>query len=528
MSFPLNVKEDALVNAARRCCLCRRYKGVGVEVHHIIQVADGGANELDNAIVLCFDCHCAAGHYNPRHPRGSKYRPDELIRHRDRWNKSVEEAGKQPLGEDEFSGYYSRHLICLDINATRDLIKLNKDEIPFRYDYIMENDVLRFMAGVLDDDLPFAWADSSDLTGHYWGDGAYKSLEDFYEQHPEFKGQRSRPLVDEDIMDKGLVPSKTIRKIVDSGFNPAELGNVRVQEYGCGEGPTYFVEMRRPLFVFAELRNTSAESIRLSGLIVRNDHDLAYVQKFNTWEDGELSLIPYANLSLEPGEVLLVPECTLLSSISHDSMETEFQELSGERMEQNEIIGFRSSTIEDDFYRFGPVLKLEGFDLEVGHEIKSVPIHKFTPSKCYVYYRAWMCGSCPHLYVFDNHGSWRYLGEILSEYGGENSGREEIFIPEGISKIHIVETDFETSHIEEIEFNGKSLIKSPFLMTQGDSIELEIHGEGTLCVVGRYQARIERPRNYLQLRQKISLRHAYEVANFSLANESKAMLHIEH
>lgn len=40
---------------------------------------------MDNAIVLCPRCHGEAGHYNPRHPLGNKYSPDELKMHRDAW-----------------------------------------------------------------------------------------------------------------------------------------------------------------------------------------------------------------------------------------------------------------------------------------------------------------------------------------------------------------------------------------------------------------------------------------------------------
>lgn len=64
--------------------MCRQV-GRSVEVHHIVPAANGGPTTLDNAIVLCFNCHAEAGHYNPRHPRGTKYSPAELRRHRDEW-----------------------------------------------------------------------------------------------------------------------------------------------------------------------------------------------------------------------------------------------------------------------------------------------------------------------------------------------------------------------------------------------------------------------------------------------------------
>lgn len=85
MPFPSRVREDALVKAQRHCCVCHDFAGRLVNVHHIIQECDGGANDLDNAIVLCLRCHAEAGHYNPKHPLGTKYSPSELRRHRDEW-----------------------------------------------------------------------------------------------------------------------------------------------------------------------------------------------------------------------------------------------------------------------------------------------------------------------------------------------------------------------------------------------------------------------------------------------------------
>lgn len=85
MPFPPQVREQALVKSRRRCCVCHEFAGRAVNVHHIIQEADRGPNTLDNAIVLCLRCHAEAGHFNSRHPIGTKYSPSELKKHRDSW-----------------------------------------------------------------------------------------------------------------------------------------------------------------------------------------------------------------------------------------------------------------------------------------------------------------------------------------------------------------------------------------------------------------------------------------------------------
>jgi len=60
-----------------------------MELHHIVQKADGGEDSFRNCIPLCFDCHADVKAYNPRHPKGRKYTDSELIRHRNRWYEKV-------------------------------------------------------------------------------------------------------------------------------------------------------------------------------------------------------------------------------------------------------------------------------------------------------------------------------------------------------------------------------------------------------------------------------------------------------
>ncbi|TAJ97573.1 HNH endonuclease [bacterium] len=56
-----------------------------MEIDHIVQKDDGGPDTYDNAITVCFDCHAEIHHYNPAHPKGRRFRPDELKAHRDQW-----------------------------------------------------------------------------------------------------------------------------------------------------------------------------------------------------------------------------------------------------------------------------------------------------------------------------------------------------------------------------------------------------------------------------------------------------------
>ena len=99
MPFSPKVQEDALVACGRFCCICHRFAGTKIEIHHIIQKADGGSDDFDNAIPLCLDCHADMGKTDTHHPGRKAYTPSELRRHRDNWYSRVEDNA--PVQPDE-------------------------------------------------------------------------------------------------------------------------------------------------------------------------------------------------------------------------------------------------------------------------------------------------------------------------------------------------------------------------------------------------------------------------------------------
>ena len=86
MGFKQNEVDDLLIKCHRRCCICHRYCGVRMEIHHIIPKSEGGSDAIDNAIAVCFDCHAEIKHYNPKHPRGRCFTPNELKGHKEQWS----------------------------------------------------------------------------------------------------------------------------------------------------------------------------------------------------------------------------------------------------------------------------------------------------------------------------------------------------------------------------------------------------------------------------------------------------------
>jgi hypothetical protein len=63
-----------------------------MELHHIVQKAEGGEDTFENCIPLCFDCHGDMRSYDHKHPKGTKYRTNELKEHRSSWYKRVQQS----------------------------------------------------------------------------------------------------------------------------------------------------------------------------------------------------------------------------------------------------------------------------------------------------------------------------------------------------------------------------------------------------------------------------------------------------
>jgi hypothetical protein len=76
--FPQGEVDNLLRDCQRRFC------DVKIELDQIVPKSEGGSDTIDNAIAVCLSCHADIHAYNDRHPRGRKYHPNELKKHRSR------------------------------------------------------------------------------------------------------------------------------------------------------------------------------------------------------------------------------------------------------------------------------------------------------------------------------------------------------------------------------------------------------------------------------------------------------------
>jgi hypothetical protein len=91
LAFNRDQVSKLLVDVHRRCCICHRFCGVKIETDHIVPAGDGGTDNIENAIPVCFECHAEIHSYNDQHPRGRKFAAEELRHHKMHWLETCRE-----------------------------------------------------------------------------------------------------------------------------------------------------------------------------------------------------------------------------------------------------------------------------------------------------------------------------------------------------------------------------------------------------------------------------------------------------
>ena len=166
MAFPQSVSDKALAASGRYCCICHKFCGTKIELHHIKQVAYGGEDTFDNCIPLCFDCHADMGKADPTHNRGKRYTESELKIHRDNWYKTVSE--KRTL---DYNGSFSSVAKNDTVITTSELTYTTPQyRGSFTFDYSNNNG--EFTIGKGERQFTTKWSKASDKSIHAYKDAS--------------------------------------------------------------------------------------------------------------------------------------------------------------------------------------------------------------------------------------------------------------------------------------------------------------------------------------------------------------------
>ena len=194
-------KIKCLLWCDRHCCICKKNCGPDIEVAHIDQKIKGEeVNNINNAIPLCYDCHAKIGHYNPRHPRGNKYKTNEL------------KARREQIYEE-----FTQHLVPpIDFKITQ--IQLDGTlrrfpDVGFQIHHLGKGLPVRASVNVdvsIDNGLTYR------PPGHYAGI-------DFWNLNPGFLTQGHFEIPDDLVKDAKRVSAVVSVKIIDRYSRPHEL-----------------------------------------------------------------------------------------------------------------------------------------------------------------------------------------------------------------------------------------------------------------------------------------------------------------
>ncbi len=499
MGFSQEIRIRALTASARHCCVCNRYKGVRVEVHHIIPEDKGGKNDFDNAIVLCFDCHTDAGHYNPKHPKGSKFSPFELRAHRDRWYESVRRNSIiSPATEDLLYCYF---LVCKHLEAAIEITEANLSKMPIEYPLLTQNNVLRFQKRLLNQ-----YTDRFRATTV--SSGTFATKKELLEAYPDSESVEKEdphlypyfetfrvPTVEE-LKNKVAREDPITASLLREGVSPTEISRAVGYEELCGDSGFEEIYLLRPFWtVYLVATNITGAPLKLKDLNGPEVNPSGFQYRgFESLCSRPHSSLPFPKAAVLNGQSVVIPIATVLGPLQGD-----FEEIVWSSSDQYFSRGEGQTLKHCDNSSAVPRIKLIGPSIyprsitatEAGRELTQ-DIHELDFSNLYVLSRFWEMGSCPH--VFFRRSRTRkilYVGEL---YGRAPNlvQTNRLIVPSGVDAVIIAELEREETHVIHARVNGVTVCSNCHL-AQGDELILHVREGDSVTLTGSYRLITQSP-----------------------------------
>lgn len=502
MGFSSKVKENCLTKAARHCCVCHRYRGLKIEVHHIKPKAEGGEDTEQNAISLCFDCHADAGHYNANHPKGTKFSPSELRKARNNWFKTVQEKSLCSPSDSSNLELHSRYYVTSELDVVEEILNSCWDNLPVKNPLLLKNKIYIFMKKFLKDNSRIIDDVNYPRLISQWGD-SFKTFNEVQSKHSDVLkssyGGSSKTVFERSFNNSDLskIEDPLTHSLYKEGIDISILGEAIYYEDFCGEsedGKNIVEQLKyRPIkFIFLEIFNCSGNQQSLTSYecFSRSTDKLSPFPLKQAFEKPTTNY-QLPGTKLRPDESILIPVGILLSPIHEDKNNSFTIESSHSGSRAQNVSRFLPESRCDEPLILGDF----EFPTEMISHDNSFSIHDFKENSFYSIDRHWMCGSCPHLY-FRYQENWIYFGEILS--GPENTMQNvEYMLPVGSSEIMIVEIDDELVDISKLSIvdkNGTHIAQRDNLsLTKSDELLISVPNEYSLNtplrlkIIGKYK-----------------------------------------
>jgi len=474
-----------MVDTARHCCVCHRYKGVKVEVHHIEQEALGGKNTYDNAIAVCFDCHADAGHYNSQHPRGIKFSPRELKKAKESWLKIVQQKNiKEPSEPDSFLCQY---FVCKNYENLIEIGKGDLSKFPIDNPLLIKNEIF--------DSLNQIIANHPENYRHAnaWGE-EYKNKKEYLKKYPDshvisgrggdyayFQVVRT-PTQDE--LNRYVLKDGLLKLMVQHNLPIKDVSSI----VGCYEDACAGIELqeeyifRKLWCAFLVITNISDNPIALEEIVGEVNLENIFLP-FS--QSGNLSKINLPKMPIKPNTSVLLPISITLPPLYSLDID-EWSSTSSDRLqgEQLQIVTHDSITLKNihDCLTFGGQINPTEIRYRLNGNIYSQGVHSFDLTNLYSIDRHWECGSCPHLFFVNSKIS--YVRELLP-HCENHIGEDSFIIPENVSSIVISEIEDEITEIKSIYINDV-LYKENITLNKSEFIEITVLKNSVIKIIGQY------------------------------------------
>lgn len=502
MGFSPAIKSDALILAARHCCVCHRYKGLNIEVHHIVQEADGGPNTIENAITLCFDCHANAGHYNDNHPKGTKYSKPELRKAKEVWHKIVQDHHIQAPSNTS-DHFHFRHLILRDYETATEIFSGNLKEFPFPQTILLRNEQLSFCKHFIDTNphkYRISWIEAEGLN----------SIEEMRKAYPDivvvdktdaeisyFEASRipklEELLKNRDKMDPFMV--HLLDNNVDPIFFCKAVFSINYQ--GCGDDaigePKYSQSIIfKPFwFSFLAITNTHSQPLEIDTLIgnAQNNSNLLLHAQDLTKEEPES--VKFPKLAILPNQTILISTGLLLSPFNEEDFnETVISEESMEDFARSQVITHMIRNGDKTDFRFiGKYFKPTEIRYNFEDRLVTSEMHTLDLNNLFMLDRHWHIGSCPHLFYKRIDEKTEYVRELFIHTPGV-SECEILNVPMNVVEIIIAELEDEITYIKEVLIND-NMVFEDIILNKGEEIKFFVKRGDIVKLTGYYKSAFE-------------------------------------
>lgn len=485
MGFPPSIKEQELIASARHCCVCHRYAGVNIEVHHIQQEADGGSNTFENAIALCFDCHSFAGHYNSRHPKGTKYSKSELKKAKANWHNLVAQNSIKPTGLDD--KILCKYLICKDYESFNSILKGELDSIPISSPLLAQTPQGKLIEKILDQN-------ESSYQTIYSFSIEYKSEEDYLTQNPDSIRVESGGIFHytripkkEEFLERydelnGLIRSYLDRNIPIEYFASAEA---TFNECGGDYETVSEIFSVKPIWcVFLVIENISNKPVHFQELDSRIHKNGEYVGTPDSINELDNFRFKLPSVGVKPNQNIIFPLGLILGE--HDSISKEtvhIDQFDSPTMEYVLSLSLQDNSRQEDRFNIGSFSYPQLIKYQFENQELQQKVHEIDYSRLYCIDKHWLIGSCPHLMFIQKDKSLDYIGELFNKAYPIIEVRE-FLVPKGTQGILIVELEEEITFIEHLKVNKKFVFKNKKL-SKGEQLSLVVQ-EGSLVEVKGY------------------------------------------